>query len=99
MEKINVKKSELVDAFSHCVRNSLVVGRYYSQWICPYRNSYGELVYCIVRLDAGAALSALPYKTLRCMANLLDDREPFVYIFTIRYSFNTEMCYLLIDKE
>ena len=72
MTKVNYSKSELVDAFSHCVRSSLIVCRYSTLWICPYRNNYGTLVYCVIRLDAGASLSKLPYKTLRVMANLLD---------------------------
>lgn len=99
MAKINVSKSELVNAFTKSVTNSTIVRPHCLQWICPYRNSYGEKVYCIIRLEFGGTLYGLSYKTLRCMSNLLNEREPYVYIFTVRYSSNLDKCYLLIDKE
>ena len=99
MEKVNAKKSELVNAFTKSVTKSTIVNPHCLQWICPYRNSLGDLVYCIIRLDYGGTLYGLSYNSLRTMANLLDTSDTYVYIFTIRYSPNLDKCYLLIDKE
>lgn len=99
MEQFNVKKSELVNAFTQCVANSIIVCPNHLQWLCPYRNSLGDLVYCVIRLDAGASLYYLPYKSLRCMANLLEGNQSWSYVFYVRYSSLLNKCYLLVDKE